>query len=426
MPLTPPGRLTRWKKHLGAPAAAAPASSPRLQLYSVCPQGQPDAQPSSVPGTWLDFDGLLKSTSAKTTLGLSAAGAIVSCADAKAMGEQAVELPDGRSNGAGLRSGRWFTFGTSPDRPIDQADDDKRSSCFDYPASDTGMVIFGRPAVKLTLAKNAAGVDCGTLCARLCAVAPSGISSRITYGLVNVDRHGETVQRAGQTFCSVTVTMNHTAFTLPEGYRLRLAISHGYWPIVACPATTSPPKIVVGGALGAILSIDTVTAATALGAVVTNGLDSEVAVPVPTAVTNLRRGRDAEWTVREDSNGAEVTTVDDRGCRRLDAESGLEIDSTVVETHSRKKSGGSSHTVEWRTTHARAPQQGAASGWHFDVRLTSEQTMLPDGAVTLSTRMEASAAPDEGWQIVDGEGGSTSVLQTVATREWTDHVAKRC
>ena len=395
--------LEWWKQHLcvgGTCTSVVPPTptSPRVQVYSICPISTgPDAQPSTIPGTWLDFDNLNESSS-PLSLGLGDAKLLADTA-AVATSEQTVRFPN--SGLVGLRGGRWFTFGASPDHSVDQADDDQRSSCFDYEAAEVGVVISGQPTATLALEKPAGDASgWGTVCARLCAVAPSGVSTRITYGVVNVDRQAKDPAARRTT---VTVKMDHAAFTLPAGHKLRLAVSHGYWPIVAKPENSSSLGIVIGGQSGSILSITTTSADAASKAVVAT-VDQDVVVPVMSVSTNVRKARDAEWVVREDTNGgAQVTSLDDRGCRRLHSEGDLEIDSTVSEVLVAEGTDAS-HRVEWRTTIARSAR-GESEAWCADVSLTSEQTLMPGGGVKMVTRLEAH------------EGAAKT---PVATREWNE------
>jgi hypothetical protein len=236
-------------------------------------------------------------------------------------------------------------------------------------------------------------------------VAPSGLSTRITYGVINVDRHA--VDPSGNRV-TVTVKMDHAVFTLPAGHKLRLAVSHGYWPIVAKPENSSSLGIVIGGQSASTVSIMT-TSADAAGKAVVATFDQDVVVPATAGATNVRRGRDAEWLVREDASGVQVTSVDDRGCRRLHTEGELEIDTTVSEVLT-AEGAEASHRVEWRTTLSRRPQgKEGGHGWCTDVRLTSEQTLSPDGGVKMVTRLEAH----------EGTNGAKTM---VATREWNEEV----
>lgn len=219
---------------------------------------------------------------------------------------------------------------------------------------------------------------------------------------------------------SAVVTMDHTAFTLPKGYRLRLAVSHGYWPIVAAPELASnSPRILVGGQLAGVLSLSIAAVASA-GAAVVATVDQDVCIPVPTPVVNIRRGQ-SSWTVQQVGDGVETISIDDRGCTRLDG--GLEVDSKVVETYATHGEPIASHKVEWQTIQSRAtcPAVGGDCVWGFDVQLTSQQTILPGGGVELCTRLVAKETADDGL-VGGGDTETMPRMQTVAIREWKDHV----
>jgi hypothetical protein len=88
--------------------------------------------------------------------------------------------------------------------------------------------------------------------ARLVDVAPDGSASRVSYGLLNL------AHRAGHRWpeplvpgeeVEVTIALNHTAWALPAGHRLRLALSTAYWPI-AWPPPESVTLAVAAGEVG--------------------------------------------------------------------------------------------------------------------------------------------------------------------------------
>ncbi len=140
----------------------------------------------------------------------------------------------------GIASGEWCPYGWGPDMPGDQREDDAGSACFDGPAADAPLALVGRPVVTLALASD---LPQAMVAVRLNAVAPDGTSIRITYGLLNLN------QRNGHDRCdpllpgevySIRVPLKASAFELPAGYRLRVAVSTAYWPLAApLPARAS-------------------------------------------------------------------------------------------------------------------------------------------------------------------------------------------
>ena len=123
--------------------------------------------------------------------------------------------------------------------------------------------------------------------------------------------------------------------------------------------------------------------------------------------------------------------MDDRGCRRLEGEAGLEIDSAVQEirrvtTHrtppdeiAATKNELAVHEVEWHTTQNRAVTgKGQDRGWRCDVRLTSQQKQYEDGTIELVTKLSAS----EGLPVGEGAVDAETPWHPVLTREWRDQV----
>ena len=73
------------------------------------------------------------------------------------------------------------------------------------------------------------------LAVRLCDVTPTGKSSRITFGLINLcDRDGYDNPKhitPGERF-AVSLQLKSVAYRFRKGHRIRLAISTNYWPMV--------------------------------------------------------------------------------------------------------------------------------------------------------------------------------------------------
>ncbi|KAB8309944.1 CocE/NonD family hydrolase [Erwinia endophytica] len=133
----------------------------------------------------------------------------------------------------GLASGEWCPYGSGPDMPGDQYEDDAGSCCFDSPPLDAPRQIVGQVQVELRLT---ADTPQALVAVRLNAVAADGSSIRISYGLLNLaHRHGHhPIQPLppGEEVV-VSLALKAAAFEIPAGYRLRLAVSSSYWPLAA-------------------------------------------------------------------------------------------------------------------------------------------------------------------------------------------------
>lgn len=130
----------------------------------------------------------------------------------------------------GIDAGQWGGYGGTADCPTDQRAEDGRSLTFTSAPLDERMEILGFPEVTLTLAVDR---PLALLVARLCDVAPTGASTLVTRGLLNLT-HRESHERPtplqpGQRY-TVRVRLDAVAYALPAGHRWRLAVSPTYWP----------------------------------------------------------------------------------------------------------------------------------------------------------------------------------------------------
>jgi hypothetical protein len=135
----------------------------------------------------------------------------------------------------GLDAGEWCGFGAPGEAPPDQRGDDGYSLTFDSEALQERVEILGAPVATLEVAADR---PVAFIAVRLNDVAPTGVSARVTYGLLNLaHRRGHERPQALETGKRylVTVTMNDIAHAFPAGHKMRLAVSTCYWPI-AWPA----------------------------------------------------------------------------------------------------------------------------------------------------------------------------------------------
>jgi predicted acyl esterase len=148
----------------------------------------------------------------------------------------------------GTASGEWCPYGWGPDMPTDQRDEDAGSLCFDSAPFDVPLQLLGGTRLSVELSSDAAEA---MVAARLVDLAPDGTASRITYGLLNLlHRAGHERAEAlipGQRY-RVEVKLKDVAYELPQGHRLRIAISTSYWPL-AMPSPQSATVTIYGGSL---------------------------------------------------------------------------------------------------------------------------------------------------------------------------------
>ncbi|MER9801846.1 CocE/NonD family hydrolase [Mesorhizobium sp. M0142] len=118
------------------------------------------------------------------------------------------------------------------DLPADQREEDGRSVCFDTAPLTQPVTVLGMPAAKLRVHADGAAAN---LIVRLCDVAPSGASTLVTRGFLNLQRRegmDRTVDLRPGSLVEMTVPMDAVGCEIPAGHRIRLAVSTAYWPLV--------------------------------------------------------------------------------------------------------------------------------------------------------------------------------------------------
>lgn len=158
-------------------------------------------------------------------------------------------LPVASPQDTGAASGEYCAIWLGPEMPDDQRGDDARSVGWDSGPLDRDLAIAGAAQVTLTLASDVAQAQ---IAVRLCHVHPDGASTRITYGVLNLshrDSHTDPVALTPGQPVTVRVALDHIAYRVPKGHRLRLAVSNAYWPLL-WPAPQAGTLTVTAGHLG--------------------------------------------------------------------------------------------------------------------------------------------------------------------------------
>ena len=128
----------------------------------------------------------------------------------------------------GADAGEYCAIWLGPELPGDQRRDDARSACFDTAPLTHDLSIIDAPVLRLGFSANA---PLAQMAVRLTHVHPDGASTRITYGVLNLARHLGRLLTPGQRE-EITLSLDHIAYTIPQGHRLRVAISTAYWPLI--------------------------------------------------------------------------------------------------------------------------------------------------------------------------------------------------
>lgn len=135
----------------------------------------------------------------------------------------------------GSTGGSWCPYGmggSSPDLAIDQREDDGRSLVFDSEPLDARVELLGAPVIR---ARIAVDQEQAFLVVRLNDVAPDGTSRRISFGILNLCRrhdHEQTSLMTPGEWTDIEIKLNDLAHAIPQGHRIRVAVSTCYWPMI--------------------------------------------------------------------------------------------------------------------------------------------------------------------------------------------------
>lgn len=202
---------------------------------------RPAAWYTERPGRWIAEDTGATSHLPVQTLHLSQGGEL---SDAPQNLAQTVSSPAH----CGAAAGEYCAIWLGPEMPGDQRGDDALSATWTSPPLSAAMDIVGAPRITLTLASDQPQAQ---IAVRLNHVHPDGASSRVTYGVLNLS-HRESTESPEQmptgTPVEITLDLDHIAYRVPEGHRLRVAISTAYWPLI-WPAPRSAALTVTQGAI---------------------------------------------------------------------------------------------------------------------------------------------------------------------------------
>lgn len=192
------------------------------------------------PGRWIAEPEWPAPGIGTRVMGLTGAGALGGAGDG-------FEIPLASPQHCGAASGEYCAIWLGPEMPGDQRVDDAYSACFDS-APQAATDIVGAPGLRLRLRADR---PVAQLAVRLNHVHPDGASTRITYGVLNLARPGDQddvrpLVPGEET--EVTLRLDHIAYRLPAGHRLRVAVSSAYWPLI-WPAPEPVTLTLTGGAL---------------------------------------------------------------------------------------------------------------------------------------------------------------------------------
>jgi predicted acyl esterase len=264
----------------------------------------------------------------------------------------------------GLDSGLWCPYGDAVDMAPDQRVDDGLSLSFTSAPLEERVEILGFPEVSLEVSADR---TLALVAVRLCDVAPTGASTLVTTGVLNLthrESHEEPSPLEPGRRYGVTVRLNSIAHGFPPGHRLRVAVSPTYWPWV-WPSPEPVTLTVLGGELELPVrpprTEDEAPAA----------FEEPEGSP-PLAVETLAEGTASRTIERDVATGA-VTLTYAYGGGRKRLPSGLELEDAYRETFSIVE--GDPLSAEVRCNHSVRLGRGA-----WQTLVVTESVMRSDAA----------------------------------------------
>ncbi|MCX7564765.1 CocE/NonD family hydrolase [Sulfitobacter sp. F26169L] len=132
----------------------------------------------------------------------------------------------------GASAGEYCAIWLGPEMPGDQRADDALSTTFTSAPLDADMDLVGAPRVTLALSCDKPQ---GQIAVRLNHIHPDGAATRITYGVLNLSHRHSAADPQPMTPDKtehVVINLDHVAYRIPAGHRLRVSISNAYWPLL--------------------------------------------------------------------------------------------------------------------------------------------------------------------------------------------------
>jgi len=331
-------------------------AEPRMRAWMMAPSSPLNA---NSPGRWV-AEPDWPSANVRDTVWCLERGALVPEAEAVRPDDDAVSILSPLS--VGLFAGKWCSYAEETDLPRDQRQEDGGALLFDTAPLGQDIEILGAPEVELDIS---ADQPVAMVAVRLCEVAPSDRSARVSFGILNLthrDGH-ETPEplEPGRRY-RVRLTLNNIAQRFPKDHRIRVAVSSSYWPL-AWPAPR-PARITLHTA-GLRLHLPVRPPRAADAGLRDFGTPQMAEAPPQTLLAPAER----HWTVNFElgSNRVALDVVNNDARYRLD-EHGLEIGRDVREAYTYENNDYA--TVRGEVEHVRTL---ARAGW--SVRTVTHTTL---------------------------------------------------
>ncbi len=200
------------------------------------------------------------------------------------------------------------------------------------------------------------------LAVRLNDVAPDGASTRVTYGVVNLNAERKQKLKIGEWF-DVSIQLDDVGYIVPVGHQLRVAISSAYFPLIW------PSKD--HAKLDLDLNESTITLPLhTLQTKANDKLFDEPASAPPLKLHYEREPSNTRQVIHDAMTGRVTTEIRDDFGRCINPSHGLMVEEVCEETYTILPTDPLSASSRQRWTY----RAGRGDAWHVEVK--SELTLV--------------------------------------------------
>lgn len=216
--------LRWWDAHLKG-ASNGIMEEPMMRAWMQEPAA-PDPQPAQRPGRWISALCWPPPDAKSLRLHLADAGLFREAQPA------ASPLLLASPETAGCAAPAWCAYGIGADGALDQNREAGLMRFFESEPLTEDMELFGFPLLRVRVSS---ATEQANLAATLSMVAPDGAATLAGFGILNLThRNGSAAPQPMPLDRPVDATLQLNAIgqRIPAGWRLRLALSSAYWPMI--------------------------------------------------------------------------------------------------------------------------------------------------------------------------------------------------
>ena len=222
--------LRWWDQHLKCIETGI-MDEPKLRAWVQEPMPPATHYPER-PGRWVAEEGWRGASVEAQTCALVPGGLVPAAALAPEKEQEHQTLTIASPQNTGRAAPSWCAFGIVPDLAPDQRIEAGGATVFDSAPLNSDMDLLGFAQVQIEATSDQPNA---LLAGTLSAVAPDGSALLICHGTLNLT-HRESHAAPeplpiGAPF-EACLRLNACGQRIPAGYRLRLALSNAYWPMV--------------------------------------------------------------------------------------------------------------------------------------------------------------------------------------------------